>query len=154
VTCIVWDGKTLAADKRVSFGTAFSVTTKIHRIGGMLIGCSGGAAKAASCVQWVRDGMDRAKYPEAQKNDPCGLLVILANGAIHYYTETPDPLVIESKSFGIGSGSEYADAAIYLGKTAREAVEVACALDSGCGNGIDTLELLTTTSSVRPAILG
>lgn len=141
MTCIVWDGKTLAADKRVSFGTSISTTTKIHRINGMLVGCAGGAAQGASCIQWVRDGMDRSQYPDAQKEDSCSLLIIHPDGAIHYYSKTPDPLAIECKTFAIGSGSEYADAALYLGKTAIEAVEVAIALDSGCGNGIDTLEL-------------
>lgn len=28
----------------------------------------------------------------------------------------------------------------WLGKTAAEAVDVACKFDSGCGNGVDTLE--------------
>ncbi|HEX5126493.1 MAG TPA: hypothetical protein VFW00_07110 [Rhodocyclaceae bacterium] len=141
MTVICWDGKTLAADKRVSFGTSISTTTKIHRINGMLVGCAGVAANGASCIQWVRDGMDRSQYPAVQKDDPCSLLVILADGTIHYYSKTADPLVIECKTFAIGSGSEFADAALYLGKTAREAVEVAIALDSGCGNGIDTLDL-------------
>ena len=36
---------------------------------------------------------------------------------------------------------DFALAAMHLGKSAREAVEVACALDVFCGNGIDTLEL-------------
>lgn len=141
MTCIAWDGKTLAADKRVSFGASISTTTKIHRIDGMLVGCAGGAAQGVSCIQWVRDGMDRSQYPAAQKEDPCSLLIIQPNGAIHYYSKTPDPLMVDDKTFAIGSGSEYAEAALYLGKTAREAVEVAIALNSGCGNGIDTLEL-------------
>lgn len=141
MTVICWDGKTLAADKRVSFGTSISTTTKIHRIDGMLVGFSGNATQGAACVQWVRGGMDRSNYPCSQNEDLCSLLVILPDGAIHYYSKTPDPLVIEDNTFAIGSGSEYADAAMYLGKTAREAVEVAIALDSGCGNGIDTLEL-------------
>lgn len=141
MTVICWDGRTLAANKRVSFGTSIATTTKIHRIDGMLVGCAGGAAEGRACVQWVRDGMDRSQYPSVQKEDPCSFLVILPNGAIHYYSKAPDPLVIEDKTFAIGSGSEYADAAMYLGKSAREAVEVAIALDSGCGNGIDTLEL-------------
>lgn len=141
MTIICWDGKTLAADRRVSFGTSIATTTKIHRINGMLVGCAGGAAQGASCIQWVRDGMDRSKYPDVQKDDSCSLLVILPDGAIHYYSKTVDPLVVECKTLSIGSGSEYADAAMYLGYAAREAVEVAIALDSGCGNGIDTLEL-------------
>ena len=69
------------------------------------------------------------------------MLIIMPDGAIHYYSKTPDPLIVEGRTFAIGSGSEYAEAAMYLGKTAREAVAVAIALDSGCGNGVDELVL-------------
>lgn len=141
MTVICWDGKTLAADKRMSFGTSFVTVTKIHRIDGKLVGFSGDSAQGRSCIQWVRDGMKREEYPSLQKSTPGSLLVIQPDGAIHYFGNTPDPMVIEEICFAIGCGSEYADAALYLGKTAREAVEVAIALDSGCGNGIDTLEL-------------
>lgn len=141
MTVIVWDGITLAADRRVTFGTSISTTTKIHKISNMLVGGAGKSSEVQACVQWVRDGMDRSQYPSIQKEDPCSFLVIHADGAIHYYGKTPDPLIIEDTRFTIGSGSEYADAAMYLGKTAYEAVEVAIALDSGCGNGIDCLTL-------------
>lgn len=141
MTTIAWDGKTLAADKRVTFGMEIATTTKIFRINGMLVGCSGDASIGSSCVQWVRDGMNKNNYPEAQRTDPCSLLVIHADGTINFYGKAPDPLVIEDSHFTIGSGGEFAHAALYLGKTAREAVEVACALDSSSGNGIDTLEL-------------
>lgn len=141
MTVIAWDGVTLAADKRVSFGTSIATTTKIHRIGDMLVGYAGDSAQGRSCLQWVRDGMDKATYPELQKSSPGSLLVILPCGAIRFYGNTPDPLEIEDKTFSVGSGSEYAEAALYLGKTAREAVEVAIALDSACGNGIDVLTL-------------
>lgn len=138
---MAWDGVTLAADKRVSFGTEFSTTTKIHRIDGMLVGAAGDAVLGCTCIQWVRDGMDKSKYPDAQRADPCSLLVIQPDGSIHFYGRTPDPLIIEDRCFTMGSGGEYAHAAMYLGKTAREAVEVAIALDSACGNGIDELRL-------------
>jgi len=141
MTVIAWDGEVLAADKRVSFGTSIATTTKIHQINGMLVGCSGGAAQGASCIQWVRDGMVRSQYPDSQKDDACSMLIIMPDGAIHYYSKTPDPLIVEGRTFAIGSGSEYAEAAMYLGKTAREAVAVAIALDSGCGNGVDELVL-------------
>lgn len=79
MTVIAWDGKTLAADKRVGYGNMHRTTTKIRRVGDALVGCS-------------------------------------------------------------GSGS-LAVAAMHLGKSAREAVEIACLYDMNCGNGIDTLEL-------------
>jgi hypothetical protein len=48
--------------------------------------------------------------------------------------------VTEDAHHAIGSGRDFAAAAMYLGKTAREAVEVAMALTGFCGHGVDTLE--------------
>ena len=141
MTCIAWDGKTLASDKMMGFGTARATVTKIYRIDGMLFGWGGDAALGRACQQWVRDGMKIDAYPEKQRTDTGILLLIMPDGQIRHYGSEPYPMIIEDGRYAIGSGGEYADAAMYLGKTAREAVEVACALDPNCGNGIDTLEL-------------
>ncbi len=141
MTVIAWDGRTLAADKRMSFGTSFAVTTKIFRIGGMLVGVAGDAALAREMADWVCDGMQAETFPTKARTDPISMLVIRLDGSLHYFTSSPVPMVLEDKVFTLGSGCDFAAAALYLGKTAREAVEVAIALDSGCGNGIDTLDL-------------
>ena len=144
MTCIAWDGKTLAADKRTNYATSITTTTKIERMpDGALIGCAGNAAKSAALRAWFRDGRAVEKYPAAQLVDETTVdcICIEPDGRCHVYQSTPHPVLIEERFFSFGCGSNYALAALYLGKTAREAVEVACALDSGCGNGIDTLEL-------------
>lgn len=58
------------------------------------------------------------------------------------YEKVPYPARVEDKFTATGCGRDYALAAMFLGHDARAAVEVACALDAHCGNGIDTLELL------------
>lgn len=143
MTVIAWDGKTLAADKMMGFGTSHATVTKIHRINGDLVAWSGEAALGKACREWVRAGLIPADFPAGQRDpDRTGsLLVIKRSGAIHHYAAEPYALEVENATYSIGSGGEYADAAMYLGKTAREAVEVACALDPNCGNGIDTLTL-------------
>jgi ATP-dependent protease HslVU (ClpYQ) peptidase subunit len=47
----------------------------------------------------------------------------------------------EDKKTATGSGRDYALAAMHCGKTAREAVEIACLFETGCGNGVDELEV-------------
>jgi 20S proteasome, alpha and beta subunits len=143
MTAIAWDGKTLAADKRMGFGSEFATVTKIHRIDGCLVGWAGESALGKAMIDWFRNGAKPEAFPATQRDkDRLGsLLVIRSNGEIHHFAAEPFPLVVEDKVYTIGSGSEFASAALYLGHDARRAVEVACALDMNCGNGIDTLEL-------------
>ena len=142
MTCIAWDGKTLAADKMTcSVGYGYTVT-KIHRLkGGAIVGFSGDGDGAMALLAWLDSPRDDSAYPPGQKdNDTCAL-VITPNGSVLSYGKTPFPQRIECQRYAMGHGRDFALAAMHLGKSAREAVEVACALDVFCGNGIDTLEL-------------
>ena len=116
MTCIAWDGKTLAADKMsCSVGYGYTVT-KIYRLAnGGIVGFSGDGDGAMALLAWLNSPRDAAAYPLGQS--------------------------IECQRYAMGHGRDFALAAMHLGKSAREAVEVACALDVFCGNGIDTLEL-------------
>lgn len=142
MTCIAWDGKTLAADKMsCSVGYGYTVT-KIHRLAtGGIVGFSGDGDGAMALLAWLNSLREVAAYPPGQKdNDTCALLIEW-NGSVWSYGKTAYPQRIECKHYAMGHGRDFALAAMHLGKSAREAVEVACALDVFCGNGIDTLEL-------------
>ena len=49
-------------------------------------------------------------------------------------------MIIEDTFAASGSGRDYARAVMHMGHRAWDAVAVACALDTECGNGIDTLQ--------------
>lgn len=155
MTCIAWDGKTLAADRRCCYGTTIAETTKIHRVGDVLVGGSGDLSFVLAVIEWVRNGRKPDAYPDSQKHkdDWQPVLVIEADGTPSLYERTPYPIRYENKHVSIGSGREYARAAMHLGKTAKEAVEVACALDSSCGNGVDTLTLEVVPPKTRGEII-
>jgi len=143
MTCVAWDGKTLAADKRaVNSGMIFTVT-KIFKVRGRLVAASGDFDRVNESVAWFAAGADPAKMPPYARDnsDFVAMLVIEKDGTILKYERSAVPFKIESPFYAIGSGRDYAMAAMHLGHSAMEAVEVACALDSGCGNGIDTLTL-------------
>lgn len=140
MTCIAWDGKTLAADKRADIGGAHNTTTKIYRVGEALVGFSGDAAIGRAMLDWYRAGADPLKFPDCQKDrDKCCSFLVIKNGRVSKYEHTAFPFDIENEQTAMGSGRDYARAAMYLGKTATEAVAVASLFDPGCGNGIDTL---------------
>lgn len=143
MTCIAWDGKTLAADKRACYGVMICTVTKIERVNDLLVGAAGELTFCRQLIAWVRSGRDPKDFPAIQssKDDWQPLLVIETDGTPSLYERSPYPIRYEQQHVAIGSGREFARAAMHLGCDARKAVEVACALDNGCGNGIDTLEL-------------
>jgi hypothetical protein len=145
MTIICWDGKTLAADKRATCCGYPSTVTKISRaLSGELLAFSGDLDVGRALVEWFNGGADPKSFPDNRTGDGSTravLMVVTLAGKIARYECLPVALFFEDRFAAMGSGRDYALAAMYLGHDARRAVEVACALDTGCGNGTDTLEL-------------
>lgn len=143
MTVICWDGQTLAGDKRTNFGTGHATTTKVRRIGDLLIGCAGSTAKIMEFHAWVERGRKPEDLPVFQKDakECVEALVIEPDGTVLCYSDSAYPFKVENRFWAIGSGREFAMGAMYCGCTASAAVGVASALDINCGNGIDTLTL-------------
>jgi ATP-dependent protease HslVU (ClpYQ) peptidase subunit len=123
MSVIAWDGHVLAADKQATNNGLKRTTTKIHRAGECLVAFTGDASQGMLMVDWA---------PVA---------VIRPDRTIATYERTPVPVVIEDRFYAAGCGRDYAMAVMHLGLGAVKAVEVACALDAFCGNGMDTLSL-------------
>lgn len=142
MTVVAWDGKTLSADKRTSFGGLHATTTKLHRVGAALVSGSGSAALIKEMVAWVGAGCDPDTFPALQRDEKtcCSFLVVNPSGPLLQYDQTPYPLTIENKQWAIGSGRDFAMMAMHLGKTSAEAVELTSLMCSDCGNGVDSME--------------
>jgi hypothetical protein len=139
VTVIAWDGKTLAADRQSTDAGLRRSITKIRRApDGCLLGAAGNSNMCEALRRWYEKGADPDKFPDKDKTSH--LLVIHPTGDVDFYDGHPVPVMFEAKRFALGSGRDYAEAAMFLGKSAVEAVELACHFDCSCGNGIDTLE--------------
>lgn len=142
MTVVCWDGKTLAADKKATNCGWANTVTKIHRVPGGIVGLSGDGDAARDLLEWFRAGRVPADYPKCQQSDNRGSAFFIdESGQIWSYDKTVNACPYEQPFCAMGSGRDYALAAMYLGFDARRAVEVACALDNDCGNGIDALEL-------------
>ena len=141
MTVIAWDGKTLAADRRACLGNLYRTIHKLHRLSDCLCASAGGSDAAQELIAWFEAGRDPAAFPPSQrdKDSWAGLLVVWPDGSLWRYERTPYPVKFPPQQFAIGSGRDFALAAMWLGKTAAEAVDVACRFDSSCGNGVDTL---------------
>jgi len=143
MTVIAWDGKSLCADKRgVANGWKFTIT-KIFKIEEGLVGIDGNADIGIQLIEWFKEGANPKDYPEVQKNDDryAHMLLITPEKKILKYERQPYPILIEEPFCASGCGRDFALAALSLGKSSREAVELASRFDTGCGNGIDELFL-------------
>jgi ATP-dependent protease HslVU (ClpYQ) peptidase subunit len=139
MTVIAWDGTTLAADKRAEIHGSHMTVRKIFRLrDGSLVGCAGDSTWAASVVAWLNGARDPQAYPLPPEGGGT-VIVVGADGAARLYQRSAFPLEVEDATVAVGSGRDYARTAMALGFDAVRAVEVACALDCYCGNGIDTL---------------
>ena len=129
----------LAADKlAANFGLARTVT-KIWRHGDALLGLSGDAGVGTDLREWFKAGAVPDRFPEQAREEKATLIVIDARRVLSAYVDSPFPLVFEDEQFAIGSGRDYALAAMHLGCDARKAVEVACHFEISCGGGIDVI---------------
>lgn len=166
MTVIAWDGKTLAADKRgVCMGLHRTVTKIFRPHKFVLVGVAGADDGGFAMLEWVKAGMVPDAFPKSQQSEHTKAIMLLVRleceqindpferlnrhdaipliwraKQIEIYDSLPQPNIIEDRQHAIGSGRDYAMAAMFLGKTAAEAVEVACHFDTSCGNGVDVLE--------------
>lgn len=142
MTIITWDGKTLAADKQSTSVGHGEKVTKIFRVPGGRVGFTGNAGHSVALLDWFRRGRPADKWPKKDGGDSAGAIFVSDDGKVYGYSgdDGPHAMVYEDQFLAWGAGRDYALAAMYLGKNAREAVEVACALDTTCGLGIDVLD--------------
>lgn len=140
MTVIAWDGQTLAADKRLSSDNLVLTVTKIRRVGNRLVGVAGDFVAALRMLEALEKPPKRGRAaPPADDEYEVQMLVIERNKPpMLYFPESP-PVILEEPFAAIGSGRDLAVAAMHCGKSAVEAVEIACLYNSGCGNGIDVL---------------
>jgi len=141
MSVIAWDGKSLAADKRTVIGTLVRTTTKIFRVRNCLVGYSGDACSGEEMLHWFRKGAKPEDFPIWLRAEDMSveMLVVDKSKTLLVYVGTPHPITLHDDCYAMGSGGDFALAAMYCGKNAEEAVEVACLLDSACGNGVDVL---------------
>jgi ATP-dependent protease HslVU (ClpYQ) peptidase subunit len=143
MTVIAWDGKTLAADKRMTYGSSPITVTKIHRVPQGIVGIHGGASHGMAIVLWLRQGATRSKFPKVDDADhSAGVLLITKSGKAYSLEGHTSPVFkrIEDARVACGSGADFARTAMSLGMDARAAVGIACQFDIYCGNGIDYME--------------
>lgn len=143
MTCVCWDGKTLAADKLVFQSGTKVRGTKIKRIGQLLVGYTGAMSLTQEFFSWVEKGFPADQCPKGhihEKDGGTGMVISKKDNSILIYDRSATPYKVDHTQHAIGSGAEAALACLYLQHTAKEAVQAVIAVHAFCGEGIDILE--------------
>lgn len=73
MTCIAWDGLTLAVDRQCTTGSNKFTVNKLFKVDGCPVAICGDIAVALQCVEWLRTG--EGKWPP-KKGDNVEIVVI------------------------------------------------------------------------------
>lgn len=142
MTTIAWDGQWLSGDQ-LSTGHLNPVV-KIRRLAdGSLVGGTGDTGWLARVYEWMEAGFDPLTRPSPPADSIKVLRIVKKRwheaAKVTVYTDTLVPVPVNLPFYAIGSGSQYAMAAMHCGKNAAEAVGVAMVYDYQTGGSIDTL---------------
>jgi len=151
MTTIAWDGRRLAADRRLTIddGRMVLADTKIHKLpDGRYAAAAGNAVLGAMTIEWLADAdRDPDEFPVSSDGDTVEVLVLHPGfpPRLEIYVGSPTPIRLSPQIYALGSGAPYALAAMHCGKSAPEAIEVAAVFDSGTGGGVTTADVMPTS---------
>lgn len=150
MTIIAWDGETLAADMMLTSGCYVRKTNKIFAVRDGIMGFSGDISICLEFMAWYNDGANPKEFPSALRDGkelPVNAMAIV-DGGIFTYDLSPYPIKVLDKQYVLGSGSNFAAAAMHLGHSAIKAVQVANELCNSCGEGVSWLRLDGTGGTI------
>lgn len=150
MTTLVWDGRTLAADRcRVSGRGSRQTCTKLVDAGDYVLAICGDLGALPIMQRWLAAGAHWDVRPEMEDNESRGLAVRKADGAL-FLVQGKRLVLVElpaGDQTAMGSGAPYALAAMACGKDARRAVEIAAMFDDGTGLGVDAYDVTRVEAS-------
>lgn len=151
MTTIAYRDGVMAGDTLICNGTdTMGHITKVYKVNGFLIGVAGTLRLVVSFWRWAETGLtDESKMPCApnfsllEKDNDSGVwgYVVTPSGKIYRYENLGHALPVEADYAACGSGREYAMGAMGAGKSAFEAVAIACQFDISSGGKIRSVSL-------------
>ena len=115
---------------------------KIIQVGNVLYGFTGNAGLKQAIVDWhSKGGAVPANCPKHNDDDAKWTLVVVTREGAGVYTSTVPYWLPIDIPYGIGSGGDYALAAVLAGADARRAVEIASRLNTNTGGEIQVVNI-------------
>ena len=124
----------IAADSMVSGDDSFYLVEKLRRGKASIYGACGDWDKILKFYQVLESGGDLDSDTDVS-------VLELRHDGIWIYESTIIPARIKNEFWAIGTGANFAIAAMHLGCSPREAVSIACRYDSCSNEPIDVLKL-------------
>lgn len=143
MTTIAYTAGIMAADLMCSEGTKrIKVKHKLVRLkNGAVAGGAGDAMRLIQFLDWLDGEGALPDFEAKDKENDIEVLVAHPSGDLVVYNGLGQPMHLDEKHWAIGSGADFALAAMDFGKTAVEAVEYASRRDSGTGHGVESMTL-------------
>jgi ATP-dependent protease HslVU (ClpYQ) peptidase subunit len=163
MTTVAYDGKFMASDTLAVdyWGLKEVCNTKILCVGNFAVGCAGSSGQIEAWWQFLLkryndepcfDDVMKYGYPSYKKDDDDPSLMLVCDGTIARHA-TGVFTICDRPFFAIGSGRDYALAAMHCGKSAREAVLVASVFDNNTNSILmEWSEATNKLSSPQPSI--
>lgn len=148
MTAIVTDGTAMAADGLTSTTNDMinDNTIKLHRLpDGSIIGAAGAADRWPEAVAELSRSIEADDLPAEMKGD-YDLLRLLPNGKVVGYHERLRPHAVAVPA-AIGSGGDYARAAVLAGADLKTAIKIAGQIDLHTGGRTRIVSLDRRNSS-------
>lgn len=144
MSVIVWDGKTLAADRQATNCDRKITLSKIRRLSdGTLLAWTDGTGEGAAMARWYEEGADPEKLPDFQNDDDnwARLVVVQLSGKFITFEKHGEHFEVLDRFTAFGAGADFAIGAMAMGADARKAVEVASQFSTVCGMGVEAFDL-------------
>jgi ATP-dependent protease HslVU (ClpYQ) peptidase subunit len=142
MTTVAYDGESMSADTQATSGNRSFKSQKMFSLDdGSVVGFSGPCGLNVQLLNWFNTGMIPEEYPEdcKGKTEPyCFALHVRPDKSIWQYDSGPYPYLIMDKQAAIGSGADFAIAAMACGKDSSEAVKIAALFDTSTNNVVRT----------------
>ena len=140
MTTIACDGKVMAADSRQVGSYIHPVDCKkIFKFKNYVIGFAGELDAIKQFLDWFKLGADEKQW-SISENAQVEALVSDGSGDLYHYCTSPTPVYC-GRMAAIGSGGDFAMAAMLAGANARRAVSIAAELDINTGGKIITRKI-------------
>lgn len=141
MTTLAYKDGVLAADMQVTAGNRkFQFSKARHTKDGGLVGGAGNLAQVIKVLRWVAEGMDDDK-PDFGDEGEFECIWVSPDGSVYLLDDALEPMKIEDGFLAIGSGGPYAVAAMHLGRSPEEAVEVAARFDPATSGPVQVWRL-------------
>lgn len=119
---------------------AYYNTRKVYPIEGEFIGVAGDSAGADLWIDWYMDGCSGKSLFKAMQEYDFDIVILHKSGLVQASDQSGVITTLDEPFYAIGSGTKCALAAMHMGATAVEAVEIAAKIDPHTGGKIKSYE--------------